>query len=223
MPPSAPAPTGPDRLVGTRSADTIFALGGNDRSRAAAGGDFLHGGAGRDLVLGEARVRPHRGPFRPGSRQRRLRGRARHRERRVARRRRRRLRGRRAAALARRASPAPGAARDAGRAGQPGRGLDDRHRLPVRPAGRGWGRADRLGDLDRRRTSWRAGFLEPYRPGAATRSSRTTRLRRTWLIATLGANEDTGGSARRRSADGLSWSRSAPRRTTPASATTRNG
>ncbi len=46
--------TGPDRLIGTRSADTIFALGGNDRVEGRAGADFLHGGAGRDVVLGEA-------------------------------------------------------------------------------------------------------------------------------------------------------------------------
>ena len=42
-----------DRLVGTRSADTIRGLGGNDRIVGGAGGDLLSGGDGRDTVSGE--------------------------------------------------------------------------------------------------------------------------------------------------------------------------
>ncbi|MDQ5821473.1 MAG: hypothetical protein M3540_08540, partial [Actinomycetota bacterium] len=43
---------GPDRLTGTRLADTIRGLDGNDRLDARGGHDLLVGGAGRDLMLG---------------------------------------------------------------------------------------------------------------------------------------------------------------------------
>ena len=43
-----------DRLIGTRLADTIRGLGGNDRIEGGAGADLLNGGIGRDVVLGQA-------------------------------------------------------------------------------------------------------------------------------------------------------------------------
>jgi hypothetical protein len=45
---------GPDRLVGTRLADTIHGRGGNDRLEGRGGRDLLHGGAGRDTILAQA-------------------------------------------------------------------------------------------------------------------------------------------------------------------------
>jgi hypothetical protein len=43
-----------DRLIGTRLADTIRGRGGNDRIEGGAGADLLHGGPGRDVVVGQA-------------------------------------------------------------------------------------------------------------------------------------------------------------------------
>jgi hypothetical protein len=44
---------GPDRLLGTRGADRIRGLAGNDWIDGRAGWDRLHGGLGRDVVLGQ--------------------------------------------------------------------------------------------------------------------------------------------------------------------------
>ena len=167
--------TGPDRLVGTSKADTIFALGGNDRIEGRAGPDFLHGGPGRDMVLGEAgndRIAVDFDRARdtvscgPGqdlvnaeladvvagdceivSRQ----------------------------LSARRAAPVRGAARDAGRAGQPVASA----RPSSRPSSRvGWSREARPGSAGRprpmrgRHGARASSSVSPT--GPATRWSRTT-------------------------------------------------
>jgi Ca2+-binding RTX toxin-like protein len=44
--------SGPDEIVGTKNADTIRGLGGNDRLLGSAGPDEIYGGGGRDTIRG---------------------------------------------------------------------------------------------------------------------------------------------------------------------------
>ena len=201
---------GPDRLVGTRTADTIFALEGNDRVEGRAGPDFLHGGPGRDIVLGGAGYDRIAVDF---------------------------DRARDSVACGAGqdlvsaelvdivAADCETVSRQLSRDAL--RLFGAQHETQVEPdslavgstivtafqsgrlveggaAGIGWATSTDAGQ------TWRAGFLERVTDRASDPVVAYDGLRRTWLIATLGANEATGSLLVSRSTDGLSWSRPQP-------------
>lgn len=204
-----------DRLVGTRSADTIRGLGGNDRILGGAGGDLLSGGGGRDTVSGEA------GPDRIAVH----------------------YDGAKDAAVCGSGVDVVNAeledvvaddceivTRQLSR--DPFVGIAQ-HETQVEPdsvafgstivtvfqsgrlvdggaAGIGWATS-----VDAGRT-WRKGFLEKVADRVSDPVVAYDRLRRVWLIATLGGSENGSQLLVSRSQDGLVWSRPEPAAADPA-------
>jgi hypothetical protein len=204
-----------DQLAGTRAADTIRGLGGNDRIEGRSGADLLSGGPGRDTVIGGP------GPDRialqyDGAQDTALCGpgvdvvnadlydlvgddceiltRQLSRDQFVG--------------IAQHETQVEPDSLAVGStivtAFQSGRLVDGG------AAGIGW-----AASVDGGRT-WRRGLLERVADRVSDPVVAYDALRRTWLIATLGASEDTSQLFLTRSRDGLGWSRPEPAAGDPA-------
>ena len=198
-----------DRLVGTRLADTIHGRGGNDRLEGGSGGDLLHGGAGRDTIFGQTgrdRIALHADGARdaascgPGVDI---------------------VNAELADAVA---DDCETVARQLSR--DPFENVAQ-HETQVEPDSASFGstivtvfQSGRLVDggavgtgwatsVDAGQT-WRRGFLERVSERVSDPVVAYDRLHRTWLITTLGADEDSTQLLVSRSPDGRAWSRPEP-------------
>lgn len=195
-----------DRLIGTSLPDAIRGRGGDDRIEGRAGGDVLHGGGGRDAVFGQA------GPDRIGL----------HAD-----------GARDTAACGEGVDIVNAELQDVVRddceivvrqlSRDPFRNLAQ-HETQVEPDSMAFGstivtvfQSGRLEDggavatgwatsVDAGRT-WRRGFLERVTERASDPVVAYDRLHGVWLIATLGAGEESTQLLISRSRDGLVWSR----------------
>jgi hypothetical protein len=205
---------GPDRLVGTPLADTIRGRGGNDRLEGGAGGDFLHGGVGRDALFGQAgadRIAAHADGARdavscgagPDVVNAELGDVVRD----------------DCEIVTRQLSSDPFDGAQHETQVEPDSFASGRTIVTVFQSGRlvdggavgtGWATS-----VDAGRT-WRAGFLQRIGERVSDPAVAYDPLHRVWLIATLGANEDSTQLLVSRSRDGLVWSPPAPAAADPA-------